>query len=395
MKNFATAEPGSSAREQKGSTAMASSSPASSSGQASAPHQATFPSGSSTSAASSGVAASGGGGGGGGGAGAVTSSLTAYSKRKRRLTDLTPEEVLAAAGVTYHFVVSVYARFVNEIVALRGKMPQAVVGKKFGIEQTEVSAIQRLQRAKTAGLLDDHEKKNPVKRVKGVELIVPVAYGTISFWLGKKAEESKSHKWTVYLRSVDNEDLGVVIKRVVFQLHHSFSNPTRTVEAPPFELSEAGWGEFEIGITIFFQPDVAEKPLELFHHLKLYPEDESGPQTTKKPVVVESYDEIVFSEPSEALFARICNHPAVVVSGSPSSIPAPSAAGMDDSSLERKQGDTKEHPLIQWFPNHSEVDELAVLTATRQQVHAQIAKLKRELSAHESEVLRLKSSAIH
>jgi hypothetical protein len=38
-------------------------------------------------------------------------------------------------------------------------MPQAVVGKKFGIEQTEVSAIQRLQRAKTARLLDDHEKK--------------------------------------------------------------------------------------------------------------------------------------------------------------------------------------------------------------------------------------------
>ncbi len=48
---------------------------------------------------------------------------------------------------------------INEIVALRGKMPQAVVGKKFGIEQTEVSAIQRLQRAKTARLLDDHEKK--------------------------------------------------------------------------------------------------------------------------------------------------------------------------------------------------------------------------------------------
>lgn len=44
------------------------------------------------------------------------------------------------------------------------------------------------------------------------------------------------------------------------------------------------------------------------------------------------------------------------------------AAGMDDSSMERKQGDTKEHPLGQWFPKHSEVDELAVLTATRQQV---------------------------
>lgn len=38
-------------------------------------------------------------------------------------------------------------------------MSQALVGKKFGIEQTEVSAIQRLQRAKTARLIDEHEKK--------------------------------------------------------------------------------------------------------------------------------------------------------------------------------------------------------------------------------------------
>jgi YEATS domain-containing protein 4 len=81
-------------------------------------------------------------------------------------------------------------------------MPQAVVGKKFGIEQTEVSAIQRLQRAKTARLLDDHEKKNPVKRVKGVELIVPVAYGTISFWLGKKAEEYEIHPFPLIYMSL-------------------------------------------------------------------------------------------------------------------------------------------------------------------------------------------------
>lgn len=50
-----------------------------------------------------------------------------------------------------------------------------------------------------------------------------------------------------------------------------------------------------------------------YHHLKLYPEDESGPLSTKKPVVVESYDEIVLAEPSEAFFARVQNHPAVSV----------------------------------------------------------------------------------
>lgn len=44
-------------------------------------------------------------------------------------------------------------------MALRGKMSQAVVGKKYGIEQTEVSAIQRMQRGKIARLADDNDKK--------------------------------------------------------------------------------------------------------------------------------------------------------------------------------------------------------------------------------------------
>jgi hypothetical protein len=56
-----------------------------------------------------------------------------------------------------------------------------------------------------------------------------------------------------------------------------------------------------------------------FHHLKLYADDESIPQTTKKPVVVESYDEIVLSEPMEASFGRLRNHPVARVTGNPAS----------------------------------------------------------------------------
>lgn len=73
----------------------------------------------------------------------------------------------------------------------------------------------------------------------------------------------QSHKWTVYVRGATNEDLGAIIKRVVFQLHSSFNNPTRVVESPPFELSEAGWGEFEVAITLYFHSDVCDKPLNL------------------------------------------------------------------------------------------------------------------------------------
>lgn len=61
-----------------------------------------------------------------------------------------------------------------------------------------------------------------------------------------------------------------------------------------------------------------------YHHLKLYPEDESGPQNTKKPVVIESYNEVVFPEPSEAFLARVQNHPAVVVPSLPTGLNLPS-----------------------------------------------------------------------
>jgi len=309
-----------------------------------------IPSGSTTSAGSSGGA-------------------TASSKRKRRLHDLSTDEI-------------------EEIVSLRGKMAQAVVGKKFGIEQTEVSAIQRMQRVKTARLADESDKKSAIGRLRGVEVTVPIVYGSISFWLGKKAADL-SHRWTTYVRSANNEDLSVLVKKVVFQLHPSFKDPARTIETAPFELTEQGWGEFEIGITLFFHPDVAEKPLELFHHLKLYSDDEAAQQSTKKPVVVEAYDEIVLTEPMEALFARIRNHPVVRVTGTPSpSVVLPAA----DTSVDRKGGDTKEHALAQWFMKHSDTEELASLAVARQQIRAAAAKLKKDINALEAEALRVKAS---
>lgn len=226
---------------------------------------------------------------------------------------------------------------------------------------------------------EDSDKKNANRRLKDVEICVPIVYGTIAFYLGRKASESQSHKWTVYVRGASNEDLGVVIKRVVFQLHPSFSNPTRVVESAPFELSECGWGEFEIAITLFFHSDVCEKQLDLYHHLKLYPEDESGPQSTKRPVVVESYNEIVFPEPSEGFLARVQNHPSVIVPRLPAGLNLPSPVPIDTMN-DKERGDTKDHPLSQWFLNFSEADELLKLAAARQQVQAHIVKLRRQLS---------------
>jgi len=73
-----------------------------------------------------------------------------------------------------------------------------------------------------------------------------IVYGNISFWLGKKADTTASHKWICYVRGLDNQDLGAIISKVVFVLHPSFTNNVREVNQHPFEIHEVGWGEFEI-----------------------------------------------------------------------------------------------------------------------------------------------------
>lgn len=251
-------------------------------------------------------------------------------------------------------------------------MPNSSSTKKHGSDRPESSgSVLKSQRSKLV--------QSSGKRLKDFEVSVPIVYGNVAFWLGRKASEYQSHEWTVYVRGATNEDLGVVIKRAVFQLHSSFNNPTRVVESPPFELSEAGWGEFEIVITLYFHSDVCDKPLNLYHHLKLYPEDESCTMSTKKPVVVESYDEIVFPEPSDAFVARVQNHPVVNVPRLPAGLNLPSPVQVEDVE-KRKRGDTKDSPLTQWFTNFSEADELLKLAAARQQVQAHIAKLRRQLT---------------
>ena len=131
--------------------------------------------------------------------------------------------------------------------------------------------------------------------------------GSIAYSLGKKAEESRSHEWTVYLRAANpDEDMSLYIKKVVFVLHPTLQPPTRTIETAPFEVTEQGWGEFEITLQIFFH-DSREKPVELTHMLKLYPDGDAPAPAhgVPKPVVSERYDEFVFNSPSDGLRQRL------------------------------------------------------------------------------------------
>ncbi|MEW5315775.1 MAG: hypothetical protein WDW38_007181 [Sanguina aurantia] len=147
------------------------------------------------------------------------------------------------------------------------------------------------------------------RRLKDTEFVLPVIVGTCAFFLGKKqAADYNTHRWTVYIRSPTDEDLSHIFSKVSFELHNTFAVPLRVLDAHPLEVTEQGWGQFDIVVTFHFHVDCGDKPVVITHHLKLFENGEQTiPQNTKKPVISETTEQLVFSEPREAFFTRITN----------------------------------------------------------------------------------------
>ena len=87
------------------------------------------------------------------------------------------------------------------------------------------------------------------------------------------------------------------------------------IESPgPFEITETGWGEFEVQIKLFFVPEAGEKSQTVWHALKLHPfgvegSEERGRMERGGEVRSECYEEVVFSEPVEG-FLDVLTTPA-------------------------------------------------------------------------------------
>lgn len=78
-------------------------------------------------------------------------------------------------------------------------------------------------------------------------------------------------------------------------------------QGKPFQVSETGWGEFDITVKLYYVNDSGEKPQTLYHYLRLHPygrtEEEKTAMVTKTGEVRSwSYEEQLFNEPYEAFF---------------------------------------------------------------------------------------------
>ncbi len=198
----------------------------------------------------------------------------------------------------------------------------------------------------------------------------PFVYGSSAFWLGKQAAENQhSHRWSVFLRGLENEDLSYFIKSVTFGLHESFTEANRTISTPPFEVHETGWGEFSVSIKVQFH-DESIPMVVLQHQLKLFPPP--GTQaTTKKPVMSEVYDEFVFHNPAETFYQQLLSGP-------------------------RRRFDT--HQLNPFWTTkefaREETSQLIKLTAAQTNVKSRLERERQKLFLLEQEINQL-TSKIH
>jgi len=95
--------------------------------------------------------------------------------------------------------------------------------------------------------------------------------------------------------------MSTYVKKVQFKLHDSYANQSRVVSKPPYEVTETGWGEFEIVIKIYFI-DPNERPVTIYHILKLFETDPIHKTINiKKSLISEFYDEIIFQDPSQMM----------------------------------------------------------------------------------------------
>ncbi|BGP12937.1 hypothetical protein JCM10213_004357 [Rhodosporidiobolus nylandii] len=254
-----------------------------------------------------------------------------------------------------------------------------------------------------------------VKRVRGVSVFRPIIYGNSTVLLTEEERLQSgdhTHRWTVGVRSAASppyanphpanqiggaDDLSYMIKKVTFKIYESYKNPLRSIEQPPFEVTETGWGEFDIQIKIFFVPEANEKPLNFSHHLKLHPWPVDPilyhtpvppgepipeaqlvhPQPVLSPVHSWQYEEIVFTEPTEAFYATLLEHkptPLPRTNRHPKLLTHPLSAGGN----------------IGEFTTEMEEEEGQRLEKAKQKVRDQMEELRKQLVGHEQELGGLK-----
>jgi YEATS domain-containing protein 4 len=248
---------------------------------------------------------------------------------------------------------------------------------------------------------------NQQKRMKGIQIFRPFVFGTTAkpFDPVKNPKPEgvpadHTHSWTVFVKGVDDTDITYWLKKVQFKLHESIPNPLRNIDAvpgKPFEVSETGWGEFEINIKLHYVSESGEKPQSLWHGLRLHPygtDEDRELQKSSGEVTAWCYEEQVFSEPYESFYD-------ILTTGSERTKPTGKSAGKGKA--QQKKASELQAPertaLVplksspgQPFSRETEKMEIQRLLEARKKVEEQTRAAIAEIRKKEERLQQLKAA---
>ncbi|CAF1587563.1 unnamed protein product [Rotaria sp. Silwood1] len=73
-----------------------------------------------------------------------------------------------------------------------------------------------------------------------VIIIKPILYGNTAKHFGSKRDsDGHTHRWILYVRSFNNDDMSNYINRIQFRLHETYPNNIRVINQPPYEIEES------------------------------------------------------------------------------------------------------------------------------------------------------------
>jgi len=113
--------------------------------------------------------------------------------------------------------------------------------------------------------------------------------------------EQHTKRWTIYVRQPEGgPDMRTWLSKVTIKIHSDYKTPLRTIENPPYEVTETGWGGFMVDVLLFFVGASTEKPQYRQHYLQLEPygDEAQKAKQIKEGLVRSEYLEVVeFNEP--------------------------------------------------------------------------------------------------
>jgi len=135
-----------------------------------------------------------------------------------------------------------------------------------------------IEKAMRLGKFYQQYEKELIEQMKNLDLkapVVPIKTLPEKIIIGnshasiqaKGDQSSNSHKWTIYVKGENGDNLESYIDFVKFKLHPTFNPPTVKVNSAPYSLKRTGWGTFPIKVFVYWKSQFNAPTLKHDHHL--------------------------------------------------------------------------------------------------------------------------------